>query len=150
VSTSFISNVLRSLRPEQDETGRGQRSFHSQANIRTLLGRRYKAEDFTHAEMLLIFEALKQHTWLLATEMALYCIIDNRSEPHARRLWRIPRDDIVENGKLALSINVAELTERDSFVVIDGKRPRKFSREIFQSMSIKDSIESMLKNAFKL
>ncbi len=149
MSTTFFSSVLRALRSDQDQAG-DLRSFHSQASIRTALGQRKGDEDFTRAEMLLIFETRRQHTWLLATAKALYCVLDNRREPHARRLWRIPRDEIVRDGMLVLPVNEAELTERDSYVVINGKRPRKFTRDLFKTMTITDSVKSMLGSAFKL
>jgi hypothetical protein len=147
---NFFSNVLRAFRPGQDATG-DLRPFLSQPEIRTLLARKQPSdEDFLRAEMLEIFDTSTQHTWLMATNMALYCIVDNRRQPHARRLWRIPREDIVTDREITLQISEVALTDRDSYVIINGKRPRKFNRALFQTLSIKESIEMMLVSAFKL
>jgi len=100
------------------------------------------------SEPLLIFDTSTQHTWLLATNAALYCVTDNRRQPHARKLWRIARSDIERDGRFILPIGEAELNDRDGYLIIDGQRPRKFTRALFQTLPIKQSILNMLANAF--
>jgi hypothetical protein len=97
-----------------------------------------------------IFDTRTQHTWLVATSAALYCVFHNRQQPHARKLWRIVRSDLEIYGKIALQISEAELTDRDGYLTIDGKRPRKFTRHLFKTLTIKESIENVLRNAFQL
>jgi hypothetical protein len=99
--------------------------------------------------MLLIFETRIQHTWLLATNAALYCVIDTRRQPNAQRLWRIVRSDIEREGELILEIKETKWNQRD-LLIIDKKRARRFTKELFETLTITESIENMLRNAFKL
>jgi len=109
------------------------REFLSLSSIRALLEKTGDvSEDFMRSEPLLIFDTSTQHTWLLATNAALYCVTDNRRQPHARKLWRIARSDIERDGRFILPIGEAELNDRDGYLIIDGQRPRKFTRPCFR------------------
>jgi hypothetical protein len=147
---NLFSAALQTLSPPEYRS-EDLRPFLSQPALRTLLTHRAAAdEDFLRAEMLMIFATRTQYTWLLATNRALHCVIDNRRQPHARKIWTIPKQDIIADGRVTLPISEAALTERDSYVIIDGKRPRKFNRALFQTLDIQKSIEAMLSSAFKL
>lgn len=125
------------------------REFLSLSAIRALLGKTGDpSEEFMRSEQLLIFDTSTQHTWLLATNAALYCVVDNRRQAHARKLWRIARSDIERDGNFILTMGEAELTDRDSYLIIGEQRPRKFTKRLFETLSIKLSILNMLKNAF--
>lgn len=144
---TYALNLLGSGRSEVSEN---LREFLAQSAIRALLEKTSSAdEDFMRSEMLLIFDTRTQHTWLIATNRALYCVFDNRRQPHARKLWRIARSDIEKDGTLNLQISEAALTERDSYLIIDGQRPRKFTKDLFETLTIRESIENMLRNAFR-
>jgi hypothetical protein len=129
----------------------GLRDFLAQSAVRALLEKASGPnEDFMRSEMLLIFDTPIQHTWLVATNAALYCVFDNRRQPHARKLWRIARSDLEHDGKLIVQIGEAELTGRDNYLIVGGRRPRKFNKRLFETLTIKESIENMLCNAFQL
>lgn len=145
---TYALNALGVGRPGQ--ISEDAREFLAQSTVRALLEKTNgAAEDFMRSEMLLIFDTRTQHTWLVATKAALYCVFDNRRQTHARRLWRIARSDIEMDGRITLQISEAELTDRDGYLIIDGKRPRKFTRLLFKTLTIKESIENMLRNAFQ-
>jgi hypothetical protein len=149
---NVFTNALRALRvggsPPVNED---LREFLAQSDVRAFLEKSGgPGEEFMRSEMLLIFDTRIQHTWLLATNLALYCIIDTRRQPTARRLWRIARSDIERDGKLILEIRETALSDQDNYLIIDGKRPRKFTKRIFQTLTIRESVENMLRNAFQL
>lgn len=140
-------NLLSGRRPSQNDNE--LREFFSQSSTRAMLQKDAGPdEDFMRSEMLLIFDTRTQHTWLMATSAALYCVIDNRRQPHARKLWRLARSDIERNGKLVLEIVEAPVTDRDHYLIIGKQRPRKISKQLFETLTIKESIENMLENAF--
>ena len=146
---TYALNALGAGRSSQ--SGDDLREFLAQSAVRSLLEKTSGTnEDFTRSEVLLIFEIWIHHTWLLATNAALYCVADTRRQANARRLWRIARSDIESDGKLILQIGAAELTDRDSYLMIDGKRPRKFTKHLFEPLTIQKSIENMLRNAFQM
>jgi hypothetical protein len=146
---TYALNALGARRSTQ--VSEDVRDFLAQSSIRALLEKtRGTDEDFMRSEMLLIFDTQTQHTWLVATNAALYCVFDNRRQAHARRLWRIARSDIERDRKLILQISDAELNDRYGYLIIDGKRPRKFNKHLFGTLTIKESIENMLRNAFQL
>jgi len=133
-----------------DESPPDLRDFVSPSSMRDLLGKGDAADSFSDADMLLIFETKTQHTWLIATHAALYCVIDNRRQSYPRLLWRIPRDEVIKDGQIILQINEAMLTDRDNYLIIGRMRPRKFTKALFRSLPVKDSIENMLRHAFAL
>jgi hypothetical protein len=63
-----------------------RRSFLSSADIALSLRDMYdhRGEDFARYQDLLIFESSTQHTWLLATNAALYCVFDINTEENPR------------------------------------------------------------------
>jgi hypothetical protein len=127
------------------------RDFVVASDIRTSLKKNARPdEQFDEASMLLIFETRTQHTWLVATNAALYCVVDIRRQPHPRKLWRIGRDELVVDNKLTLQLTETAVTDGDFYIVINRQRPRKFTRRLFEAMSIRESIENMLRNAFGL
>jgi len=65
-------------------------------------------------------------------------------------IGRIVRIDIEMGGKITLQISEAELTDRDGYLIIDGKHPHKFTRHMFKTLTIKGGTENMLRNAFQL
>jgi hypothetical protein len=85
---TYALNALGAGRPAR--ITEDAREFLAQSAVRALLEKTNGAgEDFMRSEMLLIFDTRTQHTWLVATNAALYCVFDNPRQTHARRLSRI-------------------------------------------------------------
>jgi hypothetical protein len=140
---------LFSAEPAPSSEDRELRDFVSPARIRELLAKKGRPdEDLKDARMLLIFQTGVQQTWLVASSKALYCVIDKRREQHPRRLWRIASSDIVSEGRIVLQVSEAMLTDKDNYVIIDGKRPRKFTPELFRTLPVTESVKDLLRSAF--
>lgn len=128
-----------------------RRRLGAEMDIKLFLKTRYRDDDrFLEAETLLIFEAKTQRTWLVATEMALYCVFDIASEKGPRVKWRMGSDRIVSKGELDLPVETQDYSERTGYVIIDGKNRRKYSRLLFRGVSIKRRIRIMLRKAFNI
>ena len=130
------------------------RRFHSQNEIRAWMQDAFdEDENFITSDMLLLFEGTKQHTWLLTTDKALYCIFDVIGEPEPRVKWRIPREHALRDGRLSLQIAPSELSpssERQGFVTINAKPKRKYSKLLFQRHPVDQAIRVMLMGAFNV
>ncbi len=128
------------------------RRFYSQSGVRSWLQEMFadNDEDFIRAEMLLHFEGSSQLTWLSATAEALYCVFDVADEPEPRIKWRLAKERAVQGGTLTLDIEVTDYSRRYGFVKIDAKHKRKYSRELFKTRPVDQSIRLMLISAFQI
>src|SRR5436190_19336277 len=107
----------------------GGRAFETPELIQRRAALKYAkhGDNFEQARLLLIFESSKQRTWLIASNLALYCVIDRLSEPAGRMRWRIPKKEIISDDEIVLPIVVRDNTANTGYVIIDSKRPRLFS-----------------------
>jgi hypothetical protein len=131
-----------------------KKSFGSIGDIKTFLDVNLgsPSEKFLEAESLLIFSSRTQHTWLIATERALYCVFDILKEGSPRVKWHIPERYLVseDKKKLIVKISTGDDSDLSGFIIINGKHPRKYSKMLFAQLSIERSIEIMLRKAFRL
>jgi hypothetical protein len=119
-----------------------RRRFMSESDVKAFLRDKYhnSSEAFLEAASLLIFFGLKQKTWLIATNEALYCVFDINTEEMPRVKWRLSAEKIGSG----LSIVVQDYSERTGHVTIGSKNRRKYSRELFTHVPIKTAIRAML------
>ena len=104
-------------------------------------------ENFARAKALLIYEAPKeQQTWLVATDAALYCVIDLPSEEKPRVRWRI-RTPAGSNGPPIYTDEKEPKSSRTGVVHIGDKRPRSYSKKFFTDMSIERRIRRLILQA---
>jgi len=68
-------------------------------------------EDLQHADALLIFSTSKQHTWLVATDKRLYCILDDirKDQPHMN--WSMPRRDLIADNDVVVPVASRDKSE---------------------------------------
>lgn len=94
---------------------------------------------------LLIFNTSSQQTWLIATEMRLYCILDDLRKPTLHINWSINRDQIIQNNKIIIDLNTRDKTENTGLLDI-GKYHNKwlFSKKLFLRESIITMLKTML------
>ena len=128
------------------------RTFTSPSDLKVQLRDIYNwsEPEYLSTESLLIFDASRQRTWLIASMNYLYCIFDIIDEPRARVQWRIGRNRIISDDRIVLKITTRNYSDRNGHLIIDGKKPRKYSRLLFQRVSIEGSVRILLMKAFDL
>jgi hypothetical protein len=138
---TFFANFLEWPRP-----------FCSQVSIRTFLRDQHldANENYLTAEALVIFESSSQHTWLVATNIALYCIFDWLKNDNPSVVWRIAKDEIVRNNRITLSIDLKDKSRKNGYVIINAKPPRLYTKSLFSQMPIDQEIMAMLAKAFEI
>ncbi len=128
------------------------RTFTSSSDLKVQLRDTYdwSNSDYLSAESLLIFDATRQRTWLIANSHYLYCMFDIIDEPSPRVQWRIKKDLIISGNKIILKLSTNNYSERNGYLIIDEKKPRKYSRLLFQRVSVERSVRILLMKAFDL
>lgn len=91
---------------------------------------------------LLIFSTSKQQTWLVADQVELRCVLDDRRKEQPKVQWRINRDQV---EPLEADYNYSPT----SGVLHIGSRKKGwlFSKRLFQSIDVIDAVRRLLSRA---
>lgn len=131
-------------------SGRGQRCFCSKLDI---IARISGSNNFDPAEVLeeadgfIIFQSNSIKSWLVATRLRLYNIIDDIRKKEARINWSISRSKIFISGELSLDIAVRtgiEKGEGSTFIDIGYRAGNPFSPELFEASDVAERIVSLV------
>jgi hypothetical protein len=125
------------------------REFVDVPEIVARIRRRY-ADRGEPIKSLLIFVSSNQKTWLIATGEALYCVMDLQEQPRPKVAWRLPKNQIINNERIILTIDVFadEDSDRAGKIVIDGQEPRKFTAALFVEQPISQAVRNMLEEVY--
>ena len=100
---------------------------------------------------LVIFNTSTQHTWLIATEIRLYCILDDlkKSKPHIN--WSLHKNDIIKNNRIAIDLVINNKSKNTGLIDIGQKHNRwLFSKKLFLSQPIDTMIKKLLQRSMIL
>ena len=126
----------------------GRDEFKSPDEIIELI-RQYRGfdpeqEDISHAEALLIFQTSKQQTWLVATSVRLYCVLDDLKKSFTRAQWSYSKDTLVSNTEVTVRISARNKTEKTGLVDIGEHRNWLYSRKLFANEPIENRIRDLI------
>ena len=124
--------------------------FRTDAEIKesTKNSKNYEGEDPNFAKIFLFFSTSKQRTYLVATAVRLYCIIDDvrKDSPHIN--WSMPKKDVKDNDTIKIDITSRDKTEKTGIVDIGEKHKNwLYTKKLFPSNSIESSIKEFIGNA---
>lgn len=132
-----------------DELLAGRPDFASQTEIINFArnSKNFDAatEDLEHADALLIFSTSKQHTWLVASDKRLYCILDDirKDQPHIN--WSMPRRELVAESNVVVPVKLRDKSEFTGLVDIGAAHLGwLFTKRLFSTKSVKESIRDLL------
>jgi hypothetical protein len=129
----FLGKVEFKTSDEIIETVRQHRDFDPQH------------ENLDSAEAILIFQTSKQQTWLVATNLRLYCVLDDLEKSSTRVQWSIPIEKIADkNGQLKINVQTRDKTERTGLLDIGERRNWLFSKKLFASDPIERKIGDLV------
>jgi hypothetical protein len=103
-------------------------------------------QGFSDANALLIFQASKQQTWLVATRSRLYCVLDDVERNFTRIQWRISKEQLIADKTFTLSIITHDNTERIGTVDIGERKGWLYSKKLFASEPITESIKRLIRS----
>ncbi len=102
-------------------------------------------EDLKHADALLIFSTSKQHTWLVATDKRLYCILDDIRKDQLHINWSMPRRDLVAENDVVVPVGLRDKSEFTGLLDIGTAHPGwLYTKRLFSTKSVKESIRHLL------
>src|SRR5690349_18583697 len=124
----------------------GRDEFKTAREIIELVGGYHQfdreSEDTNSAQALLIFQISTQQTWLVATRLRLYCVLDDVGKSFTRVQWAIPASELITNNEVTVNITTRDKTDRTGLLNIGERRKNwLFSKKLFASESIEDSIK---------
>lgn len=130
----------------------GRREFRTTAEIKQFIERSKRfdpeVEDPGEAKALLFFETDKQHTWLVATPVRVYCILDDVRKPLPHINWSMPSDQAFEGDQFALQLDTHKKSARTGLIDFGPKHKRwLYSKGLFQDDPVSDTVRSFLTNA---
>ncbi len=131
-------------------SGRGQRGFCSKHDIVAQISESNNfdpAEDLESADGFIIFQSDFIKSWLVATRLRLYNIIDDIQKKDLRINWSISRSKIFISGELFLDIAVRAGKERgegSAFIDIGYRAGNPFSPELFEASDVAERIVSLV------
>lgn len=125
----------------------GRRDFYPMQDIInfTIYSKNYSNDDLKKAKALKIFQTTKQNTWLVSTNIRMYCILDDnrKDEPIVR--WSYPKSSILRDNNINIEINYQDYSEKSGLLSIGRKKDWLYSKKLFKGSDIKKEIENLIK-----
>lgn len=126
----------------------GRRDFYSMQYIINFIihSKNYSNDDdLKKAKVLKIFQTTKQNTWLVSTNIRMYCILDDnrKDEPIVR--WSYPKSSILRDNNIYIEINYQDYSEKSGLLSIGRKKDWLYSKKLFKGSDIKKEIENLIK-----
>lgn len=125
----------------------GGRQFASEDDIRSRVRifRDYDDDDLAAARLLLLFETSRQHTWLVATNKRLYCVLDDARKDHARVQWSLRKSELKnDTGTLTVEISSADRRKNSGVVHIGPRRNWLYSKKLFRTEAVEDAVNKLI------
>lgn len=124
--------------------------FRTDAEIKDSIknSKNYEGEDPNSAKIFMFFSTSKQRTYLVATAVRLYCILDDvrKDSPHIN--WSMPKKDVKDSDMIKINIASRDKTEKTGLVDIGKKHMNwLYTKKLFPSNSIESSIIEFIDNA---
>ena len=128
-----------------------RRDFLTETEIKARIkSSKYYDVDRTNPDQawpLMFFSTSKQRTWLVATPLRLYCILDDLPKDRANVNWSLDRTVLMDDaGTLTADIDVRSKTDRTSLLDLGPKRNWLLTKRLFAD-SPAEAIRSFLRKA---
>lgn len=104
---------------------------------------KHDSEDFDNAEPLLIFQTSTQQTWLVATDAALYCVLDDLNRASTRVQWTTSAADFKKVGE-QLAISARDKNDRVGLLQIGSHKNWFYSKKLFSGENVVDLLYKLV------
>ena len=128
----------------------GYRDFSPIEVIKDFISRNLPSEpseNIGSAKELLLFETTRQKTWLLVSNLRLFCILDDIAKDTFEVRWVMKKSEIIEAGKIILPIAVHPEYKENTGLIDFGEKQKDwlFSKSLFSTAAkLKSAIEDLI------
>ena len=103
-------------------------------------------EDSKKASGLLIFQTRSQQTWLVATTLRLYVILDDRRKQLPTVIRSLAKERLLkDDGSLALGLGERERSRNTGVLLMESYKGLLFSYKLFPDTLITDSVAQLIR-----
>ena len=95
-------------------------------------------------DALLIFQTLKQQTWLVSSTKRLYCVLDDIDKGFTKIQWSIPSHELCLNGKIIANISTQDKTRETGLLNLNERKNWLFSKKLFTLYGVESSIRDLI------
>jgi len=108
----------------------------------------YSHENISTAKELIIFETYRQKTWLIATEMRLFCVLDDIEKDIFEVRWQLSKDKLISNDIIIIDIKINHNYKEQTGLVCFGNNYKNwlYSKKLYPTPELlKESIIQLIK-----
>ena len=98
----------------------GYRDFATLQDLRRAISKN-EANSIEKVNEMLLFETKLQKTWLICTNNALYCALDDIRKNSSDIRWKLSKTEIIRQNEIKISLNIRD----------DQHKPEKYGRVDF-------------------
>lgn len=91
-----------------------------------------------------IHEDALERTWLVATKLRVYSILDDRRRIEPWINWSVSRSRIFSGGKFILDIKSRPLDEKNGLVDIGYRKGNRYTKGLFERGGIAEKIKTLI------
>ncbi|MDO8727088.1 MAG: hypothetical protein Q7J35_13550 [Candidatus Methanoperedens sp.] len=126
----------------------GRRDFFSMPDIIEFVKNsgNYTDDNLKKARALKIFQTSKQQTWLVSTDKAIYCILDDNRKDKPIVRWSNPKSVILTDNTISIEIKERDYSEKSGLLSIGKRMDWLYTKKLFKGSDIKKEIKNLIKN----
>lgn len=124
----------------------GRGDFKSRDEIVGLLRGSPEASNdhFADAETLLIFQTASQQTWLVTTNHALYCVLDDLNKDSTTVQWAMPSSDLFRDDDRLADVSTQDKNDRVGLLSVGKHKNWLYSKKLFASDNVVNRLSRMV------
>lgn len=101
-------------------------------------------DDFANAETLLIFQTSSQQTWLVATNRALYCVLDDLNKDSTAVQWATSSAELHRVGDHLAGVSAQDKNDRVGLLSIGKHKNWLYSKKLFARDNVVNRLSRMV------
>jgi hypothetical protein len=101
-------------------------------------------DDLASAETLLIFQTSSQQTWLVATNRALYCVLDDLNKNSTNVQWAVSSADLHRVGDHLAEVSALDKNDRVGLLNVGKHTNWLYSKKLFANDNVVNRLSRMV------
>jgi hypothetical protein len=115
--------------------------------VQSLPNVNHEGESTAEAQTMVIFKTSKQQTWLVTTNLRLYCVLDDVDRKFTNVQWWMNKDKLIDpSGNVAAQIGARERSTNSGLLDIGERRGWLYSKQLFANEPITNQVARAIKD----